>query len=84
MALNTTPRPIPARDQLLLRWHERIRNDVELRFPHRKILDVFLGQYDFAHAQFRELQYSRLVKHARIGKSKANTYLGLLEQKGYL
>ena len=60
---------------------ETVRADTELRFPHRKILDFLLGEYDYTKAEFKEVQFSRLVREARIGKNMANSYLSVLERK---
>lgn len=62
----------------------KIKNDKELTFPHRKILDFLLGQLDFQTSQFKEVYYSKLVKECRIGTNMANAYLSLLEKKGYI
>ncbi|MDA2933576.1 hypothetical protein MYX82_04465 [Acidobacteria bacterium AH-259-D05] len=69
---------------LLNKYSERIRCDKDLRFPHRKILDFLLTQYDFSKNEFKEVHFSRLVREARLGKNKAKSYLSLLEQKGYV
>jgi len=68
----------------LNRLYEKIRNDKDLRFPHRKILEFLLGQYDFEKKEWREVNFSRIVREARIGKNKAKSYLTLLETKGYV
>lgn len=65
-------------------WFEKIRNDEELGFPHRKILEFLLGQYDFQNRAFQEAHFSRLVKEARVGKNMAKKYLAELEEKGYV
>jgi len=70
--------------KVLGRWLENIRVDQDLRFPHRKILDFLLGQYDFTTNEFKEAHFSRIVKEARVGKNMANGYLTFLEQKGYI
>ena len=59
----------------------KISTDTDLRFPHRKILDCLLGEYDYARDDFREVHFSRLVQKCRIGKNKAQGYLTVLEQK---
>lgn len=69
---------------LLNKLFEKIRNDKELRFPHRKILESLLGQYDFEKSKFKEVHFSRLVREARVGKNMAGSYLRLLEEKGYV
>jgi hypothetical protein len=63
---------------------ERIRADRELRFPHRKVLDCLLGQYDFSERAFKEMHFSKLVKEARLGKNMAKSYISFLEERGYL
>ena len=72
------------KDSAMSRWYETVRHDSELRFPHRKIIDVLLAQYDYNNGQFMDVHFSKLVKEARIGKNKAKSYLDLLEQKGYI
>lgn len=73
-----------AGDKLLSQWSARIRADTELRFPHRKIMDCFLGEYDPASDRCPEIHFSKIVKLARLGKNKAKGYLALLETKGYI
>ena len=67
-----------------LRVHNKIRNDKELGYPHRKILDYLLSQYDFDTNNFKEIHFSKLVKESHIGKNMATSYLTLLVQKGYI
>lgn len=75
----------PSGTQLVLnQWAAKIRKDKELRFPHRKILDVLLQHYDFEKQHFKELYFSKLVKEAHVGKHAAKGYLILLEQRGYV
>lgn len=62
----------------------RISTDRTLRFPHRKILDFLLGEYDYNREQFTEVTFSRLVRECRVGKNRAQGYLSLLEQKGFV
>lgn len=62
----------------------KIRADKELKFPHRKILDFLLGQFDFKTSKFGEVHYSKLVRECHIGTNMANKYLSLLEKKGYI
>lgn len=66
------------------KWLAKISQDKELRFPHRKILEVLLNQYDFEKGQHIELHFSKLVQEARLGKNKAQSYLSLLLQKHYI
>lgn len=73
-----------AGDKLLSQWSARIRADTEIRFPHRKILDLFLCEYDSASDRCPEIHFSKLVRAARIGKNKAKGYLDVLEAKGYI
>lgn len=63
---------------------ERIRTDKELRFPHKKILDFLLGEFDPLKSEFREVHFLKLAREARIGKNMASGYLSLLEEKGYV
>lgn len=63
---------------------EQIRLDRELRFPHRKLLDILLSAFDFRRNEFGEIHFSKLVRDARVGKNMAKEYLTLLESKGYL
>lgn len=65
-------------------WLGKVQADKELRFPHRKILEFLLSQYDYERRQFREAHFSKLVGEARVGKNMAQTYLALLIQKGYV
>lgn len=62
----------------------KIRADKELKFPHKKILDFLLSQFDFNTSKFKEVHYSKLVRECHIGTNMANSYLSLLEKKGYL
>ena len=70
--------------QVLDLWHRRIQSDKALAFPHRKILDVSMGQYSFTTNQFVAVHFSRLVKLAHIGKNMAKRYLSLLRDKVYV
>ena len=65
-------------------WYTKIRNDKALRFPHRKILEFLLSQYDFQERIFKEVHFSKLVREASVGKNMAKTYLSFLEQTGYV
>ena len=62
----------------------RISVDPDLRFPHRKLLDFLVGEYDYNKDQFEEVNFSRLVKECKVGKNKAQGYLSVLEQKGFV
>ncbi len=53
---------ISQRNNLLYQWSEKIRNDRDLNYPHRKILDFLSGQWDFAKNQFKEVHFSKIVK----------------------
>jgi len=64
--------------------HERTRQDRELRFPHRKIIELLAGAYDYQKGKFQELHFSKLVKDAKLGKNKAKEYLTFLIQKNYI
>ena len=63
---------------------EQIRTDKDVSFPHRKILEFLLTQYDFSTGLFREVHFSKLVKESRVGKNRAKCYLSLLENKGLI
>jgi len=65
-------------------WLARIHADTQLRFPHRKILEFLLRQYDFRARAFSKVHFSRLAREARVGKSRAKAYLSLLIAKGYV
>lgn len=71
-------------NMLIQELNEKFRKDKELRFPHRKILEFLLEQYDFIKCSFKEVQYSRLIKKCHIGTNKAKSYFDLLEQKEYI
>jgi hypothetical protein len=61
-----------------------IAADPECGFPHRKIIDFLLSEYDFAKDDFREVHFSRLARQARVGKNRAQSYLSVLERKGFI
>jgi len=61
-----------------------IRQDKSLRYPHRKILDFLIEQYDYQKGKFREIHFSRIVKECRLGKNKAKEYLDYLAEKGLI
>lgn len=73
-----------ASSAVIARLAEKVRQDRDLGFPHRKIMDVLLMQYDFQLADFKEVHFSRLVREARVGKSRARAYLSTLIGKGYV
>ncbi|MBI4454747.1 MAG: helix-turn-helix transcriptional regulator [Acidobacteria bacterium] len=73
---------VSRQSQLVARIAERVHSDRELGFPHRKILDILLGHYDFSNENFTELNFSRLVREAHVGKNAAKGYLRILEEKG--
>ena len=62
----------------------KIRNDPSIRFPHRKIIEYLQQQYDHDKQEFKESNFSTIVKKCRIGKNKAGEYLKLLQEKGYI
>ena len=49
--------------RLLASVSERVRVDKELHYPHRKILDFLLGQYDPVDKLCKEFHFSKLVKN---------------------
>lgn len=59
-------------------------SDLDLKFPHRKLLEHLLQHYDFETAAFQELSYSKLAAAARVGKQAAREHLSLLQEKGYV
>ena len=71
-------------EQLVNEWSAKIRADSELRYPHRKLLDVLLLEFDATEGAFQGIHFSRLVKSARVGKNMAKRYLTLLEARGYV
>lgn len=73
-------RRITAEDRL----RQSVRQDSSLSFPHRKILDCLMEKFDPSTSQFQEVHFSKLVREARVGKSRARVYLNLLEEKGYV
>lgn len=66
------------------RISQKIRGDSELSYPHRKIIDALVERYDYQSNTFQKTHFTELVKAARIGRSRARTYLNLLLQKGYI
>jgi len=70
--------------QFLQRWLFQLHADPDLRFPHRKIIEYLLSQFDHVHNCFQRVHFSKLVKGAHIGKQTANRYLQALLAKGYV
>ena len=68
----------------LATWFTLIQQDNDLRWPHRKLLDVLLRNYDYQSGQFIEVQFSGLVREARVGKNAAKSYLSFLMEKRYI
>ena len=62
----------------------QLSRDVALRFPHRKIVEALLRQYDPSTGGFRALPFSRLVREARVSKSRAKSYLSALQHREYI
>jgi len=75
---------INAPDGPIAIWNKRIQKDKDLRYPHKKIMEALLEQYDYQQSQFKKTHFSQLVKDAKIGKNKANEYLQMLKNKGYV
>lgn len=69
------------KDSPIERLYRKIRNDVSLRFPHRKILEYLFSLYDYDTNSFKEIHFSKIVKECRLGKNKAKEYLEYLIQK---
>ncbi len=65
-------------------WHEKIRNDPEIRHPHRKIMETLINEYDYLKKQFKPIHFSKIVKESKVGKNKAGEYLDLLSKKGFI
>lgn len=65
-------------------FQPKFRNDKSLRYPHQKILEYLSNQYDYRQDKFLKVHFSKLVKECKIGKNKANEYLDLLVDKGYV
>lgn len=61
---------------------ELYRNDTKLRYPHEKILKVLISKYD-GHV-FGFMNFSNLVKEAKLGKNKASEYFATLEDLDYI
>jgi len=66
------------------KWHQKVRSDSELRYPHKKIMEKLIGNFDYSTREFKERTFSQLVKDARLGKNKASSYLADLENKGLI
>lgn len=64
--------------------YQKIRHDMSLRHPHRKILHFLIKQFDYQAGVFREAFFSQIVKECRLGKNKAGEYLDFLVARGYL
>jgi len=62
----------------------KIQCDIGLKYPHRKILDFLLSQYDYSTGKFKEIHFSKIVKECRLGKNMAKGYLDNLAERGYL
>ena len=78
---DTTTSATPQRAAQIL---TRLRNDSGLRFPHRKIMDVLINCADPKSGDFAELNFSTLVKRARVSKGRASGYLSILKEKGLI
>lgn len=64
--------------------YSQIRNDNSLRYPHKKIMEFLIEQYDYGKDRFKEVHFSKIVKECRIGKNKAKEYLDFLIKKGFI
>ena len=63
---------------------EQIYSDPDIRYPHQKIIQYLLNQYDYKLKKYNKIYFSKIVKDARIGKNKAKEYLSLLIDKELL
>lgn len=77
-------RHLSQHSHLLAALFARTISDSNLRWPHRKILDVLLAHFDHTTGEFKDIHFSRLVREARIGKQPAKDYLQLLEARGHI
>lgn len=64
------------------RLFEMYRYDTRIRYPHNKILKVLIAEYD-GHS-FGYVNFSEIVKKAKIGKNKASQYFAELEEYNYI
>ena len=62
----------------------RARVDSELRYPHMKILEYLSTQFDSEDKGYKEINFNKLVREAKIGKNKAGEYLKVLLKRGYI
>jgi predicted transcriptional regulator len=53
-------------------------------YPHKKILDFLIEQYDYEKDNFKKVHFSKIVKECRIGKNKAKEYFDFLIKKGLI
>jgi len=61
---------------------EKVTKDDDLGYPHSKIMERLMSEFDYSSRQFGEVNFSQLVKDSHIGKNMANQYLAALENKG--
>ena len=67
---------------VVLLWRARITQDPEITYPQRKILDRLLERHDPITGAFKPVQFTQLVRDARVGKGRTNGYLEPLIRKG--
>jgi hypothetical protein len=77
---------VAARQEGARRSHilERLSHDAALGFPHRKLVECLLAQRELSTGSFAALSFSRLVRLARVGKSRSKAYLADLEARGFV
>ena len=63
---------------------QKVWNDSELSYSHRRLMECLLNKFDFVTGKFQEVQFSKLVKECKIGKQTARICLELLERKGLI
>jgi DNA-binding transcriptional ArsR family regulator len=57
----------------------RARRDPTITYPQRKLLEALASLYDYRTRRFGEISFSKLVRLARVSKSRAKWHLKALE-----
>ncbi len=65
-------------------WLSRVFRDASLGLPHRRILEFLAAQYEHCEQAFTEVQFSGVVRGARVSRSRAKGYLLTLERKALI
>ena len=66
------------------KWYRQIRHDLDLGYPHKKIMEYLIGIYDPIRKEHKPVNFSKLVKETKIGKNMAQGYLTFLLNKKYI